>query len=161
MILPILLVITSLSVLVLEVFLVSFGTLALVAITLGATGVVLAFGHSAAFGWTLVGVLFVGAPGVLWGAFKLLPRLGFARGLYLKQPDLTDAERRAAAKPMSHLLGATGEAQTPLRPAGTALFAGEPVQVVTRGTMVAPGTRVKVVDVSGNRVVVEELGGAP
>jgi membrane-bound serine protease (ClpP class) len=62
---------------------------------------------------------------------------------------------------MSHLLGATGEAKTPLRPSGTAIFSGEPVQVVTRGTMVAPGRRVKVVDVTGNRVVVEELDGAP
>jgi membrane-bound serine protease (ClpP class) len=160
-IVPILLVIACLCVLVLEVFLVSFGTLALVAITLGATGVVMAFGHSAGFGWTLVGVLFVGAPGVLWGTFKLLPRLGFARGLYLKKPDISESDRRAGAKPLVHLLGATGEAKTPLRPSGTALFAGEPVQVVTRGTMVAPGTRVKVVDVSGNRVVVEELDGAP
>jgi membrane-bound serine protease (ClpP class) len=160
-ILPILLVVASLCVLVLEVFLVSFGTLALVAITLGATGVVLAFGHSALFGWTLVGVLFVGAPGVLWGTFRLLPRLGFARGLYLRKPDLTDADRRAGARPMSHLLGAIGEARTPLRPSGTAVFGGDPVQVVTRGTMVSPGTRVKVVDVTGNRVVVEELDGAP
>ncbi len=160
MILPILLVIACLCVLVLEVFLVSFGTLALVAITLGATGVVMAFGHSAAFGWTLVAVLFAGAPAVLWGTFKVLPKLGFARGLYLRKPDLSDADRRAAAKPLLHLLGATGEAKTPLRPSGTAVFAGEPVQVVTRGTMVAPGSRVKVVDVSGNRVVVEELDGA-
>jgi membrane-bound ClpP family serine protease len=160
-IVPILLVIACLCVLVLEVFLVSFGTLALVAITLGATGVVMAFGHSTAFGWTLVGVLFVGAPGVLWGTFRMLPKLGFARGLYLRKPDLSDADRRAAAKPLLHLLGATGEAKTPLRPAGTVLFAGEPVQVVTRGTMVAAGTRVKVVDVTGNRVVVEELDGAP
>ena len=104
-----------------------------------------------------MGVLFVGAPGVLWGAFRLLPRLGFARGLYLRKPDLTDADRRAAAPAMTHLLGATGEAATPLRPSGTAVFSGEPVQVVTRGIAVAPGRRVKVVDVTGNRVVVEEV----
>jgi len=161
LIVPILLVAASLAVLVLEVFLVSFGTLALVAITLGVTGIVLAFGHSAIFGWALIGVMFVGAPGVLWAAFRVLPRLPFARGLYLRKPDLTDADRRAAAKPMTQLLGATGEVKTPLRPSGTAVFDGEPVQVVTRGTMVAPGKRVKVVDVTGNRVVVEELDGAP
>lgn len=160
MIVPILLVAACLAVLVLEVFLVSFGALAIVAITLGTTGVVLAFGNSAAFGWTLVGVLFVAIPGVLWGAFKALPKLKFARGLYLKKPDLTDAERRAAAPAMTHLLGAIGEARTLLRPSGTAVFSGEPVQVVTRGQAVVPGTRVKVVDVSGNRVVVEEIEAA-
>jgi membrane-bound serine protease (ClpP class) len=159
-ILPILLVVAALAVLILEVFLVSFGTLAIVAITLGTTGIVLAFGHSGAFGWTLVGALFFAIPGVLWGAFKMLPRLKFARGLYLKKPDLTEAERRAAAPPLTHLLGATGETRTPLRPSGTAVFRGEPVQVVTRGQPVGAGTRVKVVDVTGNRVVVEEAEAA-
>ena len=157
MIVPILLVIACLAIPVLEVFLVSFGTLAIVAITLGTVGVVMAFGYSAAFGWTLVGVLFCGIPGVLWGAFKVLPKLKFARGLYLRKPDLSDADRRAAAPALTHLLGATGEAQTPLRPAGTAVFAGDPVQVVARGRLLPQGTRVKVVDVTGNRVVVEEL----
>jgi len=160
-IVPILLVAACLAVLVLEVLLVSFGTLAIIAITLGAVGVVMAFGESAAFGWTLVGVLFAGIPGVLWGAFKMLPKLKFASGLYLKKPELTDADRRAGAVPLTHLLGATGEATTPLRPSGTAVFAGDPVPVVARGRMVAPGTRVKVVDVTGNRVVVEELEANP
>jgi membrane-bound serine protease (ClpP class) len=157
MILPILLVIACLAVLVLEVFLVSFGALTIVAITLGVAGVVLAFRESAIFGWTLIGVMFVGAPGVLWAAFRVLPKLPFARGLYLKKPDLTDAERTAGAKPLTHLLGAFGEALTPLRPAGTALFEDGPVAVVARGRLLPKGTRVKVVDVSGNRVVVEEM----
>jgi membrane-bound serine protease (ClpP class) len=87
----------------------------------------------------------------------MLPRLRFARGLYLKKPELSEAERRAAAPAPSHLLGAVGEATTPLRPAGVAVFSGDPVQVVSRGPMVAPGTRVKVIDVTGNRVVVEEV----
>jgi membrane-bound serine protease (ClpP class) len=156
--LPILLVIACLAVLVLEVFLVSFGTLAIIAVTLGAAGIVLAFRESTPFGWTLVGVLFAGIPGVLWGAFRVLPKLGFARGLYLRKPELTAAERTAAAKPLTHLLGATGEATTPLRPSGSALFGSEPVQVVARGKLLPKGTRVKVVDVTGNRVVVEETG---
>lgn len=161
MIVPILLIAACLAVLVLEVFLVSFGALAIVAITLGTVGVVMAFGHSAAFGWTLVGALFVAIPGVLWGAFKVLPRLKFARGLYLRKPDLSEADRRAAAPALTHLLGATGEAATPLRPAGTAVFAGDLVQVVARGRLLRQGTRVKVVDVTGNRVVVEELEANP
>jgi len=160
-ILPILLVAACFAFLVLEVLLVSFGTLAIVAITLGVTGIVLAFGHSAAFGWTLVGVLFVGIPGVLWGTFRLLPKLGFARGLYLKKPDLTEADRRAAAPAPTHLLGALGEATTPLRPSGTAVFSGEPMQVVAEGRFLPLGTRVKVVDVTGNRVVVEESDTSP
>jgi membrane-bound serine protease (ClpP class) len=161
MIVPILLVIASLAILILEVFLVSFGTLALVAITLGVTGIVLAFGYSSIFGWILMGVLFAGVPTVLWLAFRVLPSIGIGRSLYLKKPNLTEADRKAAAKPLTYLMGAIGEAKSPLRPSGTAVFEGKPMQVVTRGTLVPPGTLVKVVDVSGNRIVVEELEGSP
>jgi len=157
MTLPILLVVACLAVLILEVFIVSFGALTLVAITLGTAGIVLAFRESVVFGWSLVAVMFVGAPAVLYGAFRVLPKLPFARGLFLRKPELTDDDRRAAARPLTSLLGATGEAKTPLRPAGTAIFAGEPVTVVARGRLLPPGTRVKVVDVTGNRVVVEEI----
>jgi len=157
MTLPILLVVACLAVLILEVFIVSFGALTLIAIGLGTAGIVLAFRESTVFGWTLVGVLFVGIPGTLWGAFRVLPRLPFARGLFLRKPELSDEERRAAARPLTALLGAVGEAKSPLRPAGTAIFDGEPVTVVARGRLLPPGTRVKVVDVTGNRVVVEEI----
>ena len=154
---PILLVVGCLAVLVLEVFLVSFGALALIAVSMGVGGVILAFQESPAFGWTMVGVLFAGIPATLWGAFKVLPRLPFARGLYLRKPDLSEPERHAAAGGFDHLLGATGEAASPLRPAGTAVFHGEPVQVVTNGCLLPPGTRIRVLDVRGNRVLVEEL----
>ena len=130
MTLPILLVVACLALLILEVLVVSFGAITLVAVTMGVLGVVLAFQESAAYGWTMVAVLFVGAPTSLWGAFKILPKLPFARGLYLNKPELTEKERHAAAAPRTALLGAVGEASTPLRPAGTALFHGEPVQVV-------------------------------
>ncbi len=156
-VLPILLAVGCLAFLILEVFLVSFGTLSVVAIGCGIAGVMLAFQVDQVFGWSMVGSLVVGAPLVLWAAFRLLPKLGFARGLYLKAPDLSEAERTAAAKPATALMGAIGEATSPLRPSGTAVFDGEPCQVVTQGRMLPPGTKIKVVDVTGNRVIVEEL----
>lgn len=54
------------------------------------------------------------------------------------------------------LLGATGVAQTVLRPAGTALIDGRRVDVVTNGEYIAAGTKIKVVHVEGLRVVVSE-----
>jgi len=159
MILPILLVLAAFVVLVLEVFFVSFGVLTAVAVGLAAFGVVLGFQESLAFGWTLVGILVAGGPAAAWGAFKILPKLPFGRRFHLDPPKLTEQERHAAAAPRTALLGATGEAVSPLRPAGTAVFDGEPVQVVTRGGMIARGARVRVVDLTGNRVIVEEVEG--
>lgn len=58
---------------------------------------------------------------------------------------------------METLLGKTGVARTSLRPAGIALIEGRPVDVVTEGEMLEPGTPVKVIQVAGNRVVVERV----
>ena len=129
MVAPILLVIASLAVFILEVFVVSFGALSLVAIAMGVSGVLLAFQESTTYGWTMVGVLFVGAPATLWGAFRVLPKLPFARGLYLRRPELTDQERHAAVSARTELIGSIGEATSQLRPSGTAVFHGEPVHM--------------------------------
>jgi membrane-bound serine protease (ClpP class) len=52
------------------------------------------------------------------------------------------------------LLDKQGTALTTLRPSGTALIDGQRVDVVADGSMIAPGTPVKVVAVEGARVVV-------
>jgi membrane-bound serine protease (ClpP class) len=53
--------------------------------------------------------------------------------------------------------GKEGEAATDLRPAGTVLVDGKRVDVVTAGELIARGSKVKVVKVEGNRVVVKAI----
>ena len=55
------------------------------------------------------------------------------------------------------LLGAIGVAATPLRPAGKTQFGDAFVDVVAEGGYVLPGTRVQVIEIEGNRVVVKEV----
>jgi membrane-bound serine protease (ClpP class) len=55
------------------------------------------------------------------------------------------------------LLGIEGEALTTLRPSGTAVIAEERVDVVTEGSYINQGKRVKVVKVEGSRIVVREV----
>lgn len=55
------------------------------------------------------------------------------------------------------LVGAEGEATTPLRPSGIAWLNDKRYDVVTRGEMLAKGTRIRVIEVSGNRVVVKKV----
>jgi len=61
-----------------------------------------------------------------------------------------------ASKDQSDLLGKTGIALTPFRPAGTAKIEGKRVDAVTTGSYIPAGTRVVVVLVEGSRVVVQE-----
>ena len=44
-----------------------------------------------------------------------------------------------------------------MRPAGKAQFGEDFVDVVAEGSYVLPGTRVQVVEIEGNRVVVKEV----
>ncbi|MBN1442313.1 MAG: hypothetical protein JXA90_06365 [Planctomycetes bacterium] len=55
------------------------------------------------------------------------------------------------------LEGKEGETITPLRPAGMALIDGKRVDVVAPGKFIEKGHRVRVVETSGNRVVVREI----
>ena len=53
-----------------------------------------------------------------------------------------------------HLIGKTGAARTPLRPAGIAELDGVRRNVVTEGDFIEQGAPVRVVRASGNRIVV-------
>ena len=53
------------------------------------------------------------------------------------------------------LIGATGQAFTALRPAGTIVIGGKKINAVSSGDFIDNGATVKVIEVSGNRVVVE------
>jgi membrane-bound serine protease (ClpP class) len=54
-------------------------------------------------------------------------------------------------------VGAEGEAVSPLRPSGIAHLNGKRYDVVTQGEMIDRGSRVKVIEVSGNRIVVKRI----
>ncbi len=63
----------------------------------------------------------------------------------------------APAVKLEQYLNREGETISPLRPAGTALFGNDRVDVVTEGGFIPAQARVKVVLVEGTRVVVRQL----
>ena len=86
---------------------------------------------------------------VLW--VKYFPDSPVARAFVLNQKIGTIG----AEKP--DLIGQSGVALTPLRPAGTAVFEGIRVDVVADGSYINRGTKVRVTAVEGSRVVVREV----
>lgn len=62
---------------------------------------------------------------------------------------------RATPADLAELAGQTGEALTPLRPSGRARFGERIVDVVSEGDFIPRGTPVSVLEVVGNRVVVQ------
>ena len=55
------------------------------------------------------------------------------------------------------LMDAEGVCETPLHPSGIARLGAKRYDVVTRGEMLAKGAAVKVIEISGNRVVVKQV----
>ncbi len=114
-----------------------------------AGSIVLGFRQSNTLGVALllVGIPMVPVFAVLW--YKVLSKKFSVSG--------TLKEALSAATGLAELVGKEGVAITNLRPAGAAEIEGKRVDVVTDGEMVVKGTRVKVVTVEGNRVVVRPV----
>ena len=54
-------------------------------------------------------------------------------------------------------LGAIGTCATDLRPAGTVMVEGEPLDVVTEGNFLVQGSIVKIINVDGSRILVRQI----
>jgi len=110
----------------------------------------------AQFGMALIGAVLLG---VLLVSY--LPHIPYLNRLILRpraDADVTREELSDAVRPeTAALLGAIGVAATPLRPAGKVKFGDEYIDVVAEGAYVDPGTRVQVVEIEGNRIVVKEV----
>lgn len=106
-------------------------------------------------GAVLVGaVLLTGL--VLFGWLRHLPTSNRWGGLFLKEAT-TKAEGFISAPTRADLVGLEGTATTDLRPAGTANFSGERLDVVSEGDFIKAGTVVRVIQSDGYRHVVRPV----
>ena len=69
----------------------------------------------------------------------------------------TTADTTFYASAQALLIGKRGITQTMLRPAGIVLVDDRKVDAVTNGEFIAPGTAVSVIQMTGNRVVVQAI----
>ncbi|GAB4159034.1 MAG: hypothetical protein Fur0037_26370 [Planctomycetota bacterium] len=93
----------------------------------------------------------------LW---RFLPKVPLLNRLYLPAPEpgIPGGANPAAAIPSrTELVGRVAVAITTLRPAGAVDLDGERLDVVTQGEFLDAGARVRVIEVAGNRIVVEAV----
>ena len=69
----------------------------------------------------------------------------------------TNERGYVSAETKHDLVGKTGEVFTELRPAGSILLDGVPLDVVSEGAFIPKGEQVRVVSVNGSRVVVRRI----
>jgi membrane-bound ClpP family serine protease len=172
--LAILLFLLGLVLLALEVFVLpGFGVAGIsgILLVLGSLALI-AYGHlpRTSDDWAIVGGKVVWLLGGMIGALFLaitlvryLPNIPWANRIILhpkgeaSESGEEGTDTDGINPELAELLGAIGVAATPLRPAGKSQFGDAFVDVVAEGGYIAPGTRVQVIEIEGNRVVVREV----
>lgn len=108
------------------------------------------------FGWSLLGLVVIIA---LTYRFVFVKSSPFYGKFVLISEEKREEGYDGSSGKLTGLLEKRGETITRLRPAGKVRIEGRPVDVVSRGAYLDPGTLVEVIEVRGNRVVVKKSEG--
>jgi membrane-bound serine protease (ClpP class) len=156
----------------LEVLIPSFGLLTLMALACFGLSV---WRASVESGPTAAWAMGIVAPVVtiviLYAGIKFIPKTSWGRGLVLSSPEDEGTtlppsaiessrlswEGGTSQATLSEFVGKEGVAQSDLRPVGIVVVDGRRVDCVTEGAMIDAGSRVKIIQVRGNRVVVRQV----
>ena len=119
------------------------------------------------FTWGIVALAlgFAGFVGLAWLLSKYLPRIQFLSGLILapavpRQSGEIPLSMTTPpeSKTLSVKMGDAGEVVSILRPTGKAKFGDAIVDVVAEADFLDKGTKVEIIEIHGNRVVVKAVG---
>jgi len=97
-------------------------------------------------------IMMIGVVIALW--IKIFPKTWIGRKMTVSN-DLHSA--KGTENHLTELLGCEGIAVSPLHPGGYAEINGRRIDVITQGNMIDSNTKIKVVEIEGNRVVVAEF----
>ena len=113
------------------------------------------------FGWqtalTSAGITLVIVIPLAIIGLSVLRRTSAGKAFILSTAQNKEEGFHAPPSELASLVGKSGKALTPLRPAGAALISGHRVDIVTQGEFVEPETDIEVIFVEGTRVVVRSL----
>lgn len=146
--------------LVVEAFMPGIGVPGISGVLLLAAAVVFTWrGYGATAGLLMaVGVLVVSALSVLV-SFRSTSKGRLSRTSMVLKDVSSQQDGYLATEDRKGYVGKKGQALTVLRPSGLAEFAGERINVVSRGDFIEKGSYVQVVEAEGSRVVVEKING--
>jgi membrane-bound serine protease (ClpP class) len=108
--------------------------------------------HDATFGMVLLALYSVAAPFMLMFGLRVATKSPLGRRLVLSAEIPARMGGESAAAPALPSVGDTGEALTPLRPAGFARIGGRRVDATAEGDLIDAGTAIEVVSVRDGQV---------
>lgn len=105
-------------------------------------------------GLVFTGVVLVVIAIVVAVFLVLLSKGKLSSNFILKAKNSTDEGFSSVADDLRFLVGREGVAQTILRPAGRVSIENKVYDVISSGDFIAPGEKIRVLEVNGNRIVV-------
>lgn len=141
--------------LVLELFIPSFGILGGLGVLALLSGVVLA-AYDTGDAWKSLGIAALVAAVIIALVVKYFKHRG-VWNKFIHSEAMTTEEGYVSHDERRELIGRVGRALTPLRPSGTVLLGDERIDVVTEGEFLPAGTKVRVTQIEGMRVVVRKV----
>ena len=148
------LIILSAILLVIEIFIPSFGLLSICAICSLVGGIWIFFEHSAAAGWIGVGISAVLFPVVWIISYRIFPKTRFGKSVSLEGPKREPGDAIPDTPELAGMLGKRGVVITPLRPVGMCDFEGKRLECVAERGYVGKDKKIVVIDVEGTQLTV-------
>lgn len=138
-----------------EAMIPSFGVIGITGAVSMIGALILAFQVNPVIGYIF---LFLGPAGGIFLFFmglKLLPKTRMGRNFILSGP--ANEKEQTVETGYDRFEGKEGTAKTMLRPSGIALIGNERITVQTEGEIIEKNSRIKVVNVAGNKVFVKKV----
>ena len=148
------LIIVGAFLLVVEIFVPSFGLLTACAIASLVGGLWLFFEQGAATGWAGIGFAVVAVPVVWIVTYRRFPKSRFGKGVTLAGPDRAKGDAIPDTADLKEMMGLVGVVVSPLRPVGMCEFDGKKLECVAETGYIDKGTKIKIINVEGTQLTV-------
>ncbi len=152
----VLLLLVGLGIAAMEIFIPSGGILGFLALSALVGAIVMAFMAGPLTGFIVVLTVIVGLPVVIVLALRYWPDTPIGRRILLTTPDDVLPDDAVQQKRRT-LVGRVGHAKTKMLLSGVVVVDGRSIDAVSDGMPIAPGEKVRILEVHGNRVLVRSI----
>ncbi len=140
--------------LVLEIFVPSFGLLTVFSLACVAAGIAIFFKDNAVTGWIGVAAAVVIIPIVWIITYRIFPNTRFGKSVTLGKPDREKGDAIPDSKELEAMLGEQGVVLSPLRPVGMCDFNGKRLECVAETGYIDNESKIRVIHVEGTQLTV-------
>ena len=143
-----------------EFFIPSAGMVGVSAVVAGITAIALGFAHSATTGVSILTVMAISTPVILYSMIKMWPHTPIGRRILNRTPGQLAPKKEHKMRdgtPVSSLVGQYGIAKTDLLPGGLVIINDNRMDAVSTGMSIDAGTQVLVVKTQAGKIHVRAV----